>query len=129
MSDETPPISEERQRGLDRMGQVYGWEMSDGDGDFFAYTAEHLFGEIWNREGLDDRTRRLFLIGILIGSGQEDVLDIQFPAALDSGDISADELRELVILASYYAGWPRGGRINTKAENAIHQFNKKQQAS
>ncbi|MCO5313151.1 MAG: carboxymuconolactone decarboxylase family protein [Microthrixaceae bacterium] len=128
MTDHVEP-SPERSANLQRMGEVYGWEMTDGTGDFFSYTVDHLFGEIWNRPGLDDRARRLLLIGLLIGSGQEDVLDIQFPAALSSGDFSTEELREIVILACHYAGWPRGGRINTQAEKAIHQFEKKQQAS
>ncbi|NLA36361.1 MAG: carboxymuconolactone decarboxylase family protein [Actinobacteria bacterium] len=128
MADQVEP-SPNRRANLDRMGEVYGWEMGDGSGDFFSYTVDHLFGEIWNRPGIDDRSRRLLLIGLLIGSGQEDVLDIQFPAALSSGDITPDELREIVILATHYAGWPRGGRINTQAENAIARFIKGQQVS
>ena len=43
---------------------------------------EHLFAEVWTRPGLSNRDRRLLLIGALAGSGQEDVLDIQLPAAL-----------------------------------------------
>ena len=41
---------EKRRAGLEKMAEVYGWEVSDGDGDFFGYTVEHLFGEIWQRE-------------------------------------------------------------------------------
>lgn len=125
MADQVPP-SPRRAENLRRMGEVYGWEMTDGKGDFFSYTVDHLFGEIWNRPGIDDRFRRIFLMGLLIGSGQEDVLDIQFPAALSSGDLTPDELRELVILSCYYAGWPHGGRINTKAEAAIAAWEKSQ---
>ena len=64
------------------MEEVYGFEMTDGAGDFFGYTADHLFADIWNRPGLTDRDRRLLLIGLLIGSNQHDVLTIQVPAAL-----------------------------------------------
>ena len=79
MSDEptTPPISAQRQRGLDKMAEVYGWEVNDGPGDFYGMTVEHLFGEVWQSDALSTRDRRLLLIGTLVGSGQEDVLDIQ----------------------------------------------------
>ena len=114
-------LPEGRRRGLEMMEQVYGFEMSDGEGDFFALTADHLFGEIWQRPGLSVRDRRLLLIGLLIGSGQEDVLNIQLPAALANDELSEEELREIVVTACYYAGWPRGARINGIVEQAIGQ--------
>ena len=50
---------DKRQRGLEMMAAVYGWpEVGDGDGDFFHYTVEHLFAEIWDRPGLSFRDRR-----------------------------------------------------------------------
>jgi 4-carboxymuconolactone decarboxylase len=111
-----------RQRGLEKMAQVYGWKVDDiagGTGDFFDYTATHLFGDIWSRPGLSDRDRRLLLIGMLVGSGQEDVLDIQLPAAIANGELDADQLREIVIFACHYAGWPRGARLNSQVEQVI----------
>ena len=75
---------EKRQLGLDTMAKVYGWpDIADGIGDFWGYTADHLFAEIWTREGLSFRDRRLLLIGLLVGRGLHDVLDIQLQAALD----------------------------------------------
>jgi len=119
MSDRFEGLPEQRARGLRRMEQVYGFDMTDGTGDFFAYTAEHLFGDIWERPGISDRDRRLFLIGLLVGQRADDVLGIQVPAALASGDLDADTLRELVILACHYDGWPNGSRLNSVVEEAI----------
>ena len=72
---------EKRQRGLDKMAEVYGWEFQDGPGDFFGYTADHLFADIWSRPGLDTKERRLLLIGMLAAQGATDVLEIQLGAA------------------------------------------------
>ena len=77
MSDKFADLPEERRRGLLKMEEVYGFDMTDGEGDFFRYTADHLFAEIWNRPGLSDRDRRLILIGMLAGQGADDVLGIQ----------------------------------------------------
>ena len=114
-------LPEQRRRGLERMEQVYGFEMTDGTGDFFAYTADHLFADIWNRPGLSDRDRRLLLIGLLTGSNQHDVLTIQIPAALAAGELDEQQLREIVILLCHYAGWPSGSRVNQVVEEAIAQ--------
>ena len=114
--DELP---EQRRRGLEKMEQVYGFEMSDGEGDFFRYTVEHLFGDIWQRPGLSDRDRRLFLIGMLVGQRANDVLGIQVPAALANDELTPEQLRELVIMACHYDGWPNGSRFNQVVEEAV----------
>ena len=76
MSDDT------RARGLEKMSEVYGWEFKDGPGDFFGYTADHLFADIWSRPGLTNRDRRLLLIGLLAATGP-DVLEIHHVAGED----------------------------------------------
>ena len=128
MSDEptTPPISEQRQRGLDKMAEVYGWEVNDGPGDFYGMTVEHLFGEVWQSDALSIRDRRLLLIGMLVGSGQEDVLDIQIPAALGNGEFDEEQLRQIVLMVAHYAGWPRGARLNQQVETIIGRHRKQQ---
>ena len=111
---------ERRRKGLETMAAVYGWpEVGDGDGDFFGYTAEHLFAEIWNRPGLSFRDRRLLLIGLLVGRGLHDVIPLQVAAALHNEELSPDELREIVILLTHYAGWPDGAKLNSQVEDLI----------
>ena len=112
-------LPEARRRGLEKMEEVYGFDMSDGEGDFFRYTADHLFGDIWQRPGLSDRDRRLLLIGMLAGQGAQDVLTIQVPAAYQTGDLDDAALREIVIFLSHYAGWPVGARLNSLVEETI----------
>ncbi len=108
-----------RQLGLETMSKVYGWEVHDGDGDFFGMTVEHLFAEVWTREGLTYRDRRLLLIGLLVGRGLDDVLGIQLEAALANEELDADILREIVIFLTHYAGWPQGAKLNSQVETLI----------
>lgn len=112
-------LPDKRRQGLEKMEEVYGFDMSDGAGDFFAYTADHLFADIWKREGLTDRDRRLLLIGLLAGTGGADVLGIQIPAAHANGELDDRTLREIVIFLCHYAGWPVGARINSIVEETI----------
>jgi len=117
MNDEN--TTDRRQVGLRRMAEVYGWEVTDGPGDFFSMTIEHLFAEVWTREGLSDRDRRLVLIGLMVGTGLMDVAELQLDAALRIGELDEDELRELVILLTHYAGWPKGAQLNSIVETLI----------
>jgi 4-carboxymuconolactone decarboxylase len=116
-SDETP--EELRARALAKMQEVYGWEFGDDTSDFFGYTADHLFADIWSREGLTQEQRRLLLIGMLAGQGKMDVLNLQLDVALRVGDLTGDELREIAIFMCHYAGWPTGSAMHTTIEGML----------
>jgi 4-carboxymuconolactone decarboxylase len=112
MTDDVPP-------GLAKMNEVYGWQMPDVAGDFFAITRDHLFGEIWTRPGLSTEQRRLLLIGALAATGQNDILDIQLDSAFRLGELDATALREIVIFLAHYLGWPRAATLNGQVEKLI----------
>ena len=113
-----------RQRGLQIMRDVYGWDVSDGPGDFFSMTVEHLFATVWDREGLSLRDRRLLLVGLLVGQGLDDVAELQLDAGLRVGDLDAETLREIVIFLTHYAGWPRGAKLNSMVETLVAKHEK-----
>ena len=114
--------SDKARLGREVMQRVYAWdETPDVPGDFFAMTAEHLFADVWTREGLTDRDRRLLLLGLLMGLGEHSIVDIQLEAALKNAELGAAELREIVIFLTHYAGWPRGATLNGKVEAAIQK--------
>ena len=118
---------ERRQRGLQAMRDVYGWDVQDGPGDFFSMTVEHLFAEVWQREGLSLRDRRLLLVGLLVGQGLDDVVELQLDAALRVRDLDVDALREIVIFLTHYAGWPRGAKLNSVVETLAAKQQHRQQ--
>ncbi len=122
MSDSVNDV-DRRARGLEIMKQVYGWDhVSDGPGDFFGMTVEHLFAEVWSRNVLSVKERRLLLLGLLVGQGLDDVIGLQLDAALRTGELTAAELRETAIFLTHYAGWPRGAKLNSQVEELIARF-------
>ncbi len=102
-----------RARGLARMSQVYGWEVSDGPGEHFAVTVDHLFADIWSRPQLSDRDRRLLLLGALAAQGHLDVTEIQVGAALRNGELTEEQLREVAIFLCHYTGWGAGTKLDS----------------
>jgi len=121
-ADTTP---ERRAEGLEIMRKVYGWDQAgSGTGDFHVMTVEHLFAEVWSREGISDRDRRLLLIGLLLGQGLDEELTRHLDAALRTRDLTPDELREITVFITHYAGWPRGARLNSQVEDLIERLNR-----
>ena len=56
-------MDELRRKGLEKMNEVYGWEMPNIEGDpYFDLTVDHLFGSIWTRPGLSMRDKRLMTL-------------------------------------------------------------------
>ncbi|GAA2882452.1 carboxymuconolactone decarboxylase family protein [Streptosporangium fragile] len=121
MSDHPNDTARDRRtRGLEIMKRVYGRDQAgDGPGDFFGMTVEHLFAEVWSRDTLSMRDRRMLLLGLLVGQGMDDAVGLQLDAALRTGDLTPDELREVVVFLTHYAGWPRGAKLNSQVEDLI----------
>lgn len=117
-------VTPQRRKGLQVMSEVYGWEMSDGPGDFFAHTADQVFGEVWSREGLTHRDRRLILLGALAANGLVDVAEIQAGAALGNGELTPEELNEIGLFLCYYVGWPQGTKMTMMFGEQIKKHRK-----
>jgi 4-carboxymuconolactone decarboxylase len=118
-SREEGQMSELRRRGLDKMKEVYGWDMPDFDSDYFGFTVEHLFGTVWTRPELSMRDRRLLTLSTVATQGLADLLEIQFTAALNNGEITEAEAREIAIFLTHYIGWPKGQSIDGTVSKVI----------
>lgn len=125
MTEPEPLPEDRRARGLEMMRRVYGWDIGDDvHGAFVESTVDHLFGEIWADGTMSIRERRLLLIGLLLGSGQPDVVGLQLDCAVDIGELSIDELRQIVLFVAHYAGWSVAARMNSKVEELAAQQNR-----
>ncbi|HUH70296.1 MAG TPA: carboxymuconolactone decarboxylase family protein [Mycobacterium sp.] len=105
-------MDELRRKGLEKMNEVYAWEMPDMPGEYFALTADHLFGRIWTRPGLSMRDRRLMVLSVVTALGLQDLLEVQVNAVLQNEELTEDELREMAIFLTHYVGFPLGSGLN-----------------
>lgn len=116
-----PGVPDHRARGMAKMQEVYNFSVDPDQvpGDFVGYTVDHLFGDIWCRDGLDRRQRRLLVIGVLAAQGQQALLEIQFDSALANGELDEVAVRETVVHLAHYVGWPLATGLSAAAEQAI----------
>ena len=105
-------MDELRKKGLAKMNEVYGWEMPDMPGEYFALTVDHLFGTIWSRPGLSMRDRRMMLLGVLAAQGMEELMEVQANAILHNEEMTREELREIAIFLTHYVGFPLGSKVD-----------------
>jgi 4-carboxymuconolactone decarboxylase len=83
---------------------------------------EQLFAEVWSRDVLSIRDRRLLLLGIIAEKGEPMTFGIQVKAALKNAELSPDEVRELLLMIAQYAGYPRAAALLGVIEQKIAEF-------
>jgi 4-carboxymuconolactone decarboxylase len=74
--------------------------------DFAAYLIEYPFGDIYNRPGLDIKSREIATIAALTALGNaRPQLEVHINAALNVG-LTREEIKEIIIQMSVYSGFP-----------------------
>jgi 4-carboxymuconolactone decarboxylase len=75
--------------------------------DFFQETSlDHIFGEVWTRPGLARKERRWITLTTIAMTRAQPAMDIHIRSALQSGDISREEMGEFAAHFAHYAGFP-----------------------
>ncbi len=70
-----------------------------------------VFGEMWCRRGLDERSRRwITLVGVADSRAMIPIKS-HFWAAMQSGNCKPEELHEFALQYAIHAGWPKGSEV------------------
>lgn len=117
------------ERGVEMIKKVYAGDVAVPPKGAMAFTdlmLESLFAEVWTRDELSMRDRRLILLGAIGALGEKDTFGIQAKAALKNGELDATQLREVLIMLANYAGYPRAAGMIGVVEQQIAAFAKEQ---
>jgi 4-carboxymuconolactone decarboxylase len=91
-------------------------------GPFQDLVTEYCWGAVWGREGvLDHRTRSMLNIAMLAALPRPHELKLHIQGALRNG-VTTDEIREILLQATVYAGVPIGVDSFRIAREAIAEF-------
>ena len=84
--------------------------------DFARYNDDILFGEVWNDETIDLKTKSTIVISVFMGRGLADSsLKYHLMTAKRNG-ITKEEIAAIITHAAYYAGWPMGWSVFNMAK-------------
>jgi len=89
-------------------------------GDFQEFMTRYAWGEIWDRPGLDRRTRSCVTLTALIAGGHLEDLALHVRAALRNG-LTPQEIREVLLQAAVYCGVPAASRAFRVAQQVVRE--------
>ncbi|MGW7264650.1 bifunctional 3-oxoadipate enol-lactonase/4-carboxymuconolactone decarboxylase PcaDC [Streptomyces sp. NPDC054842] len=89
-------------------------------GDFQELVTRYAWGEIWDRPGLDRRSRSCVTLTALVAGGHLDELAFHTRAALRNG-LTPDEIKEVLLQAAVYCGVPAANSAFKVAQAVIRE--------
>jgi len=83
--------------------------------EFQDLITRYAWGEIWTRPGLDQRTRRILVLGTTIALGRWEEFKLHARAAMTEGGFTVDDIGEVILQQAIYCGVPA-------ANTAFHEL-------
>jgi 4-carboxymuconolactone decarboxylase len=90
----------------------------DFTADFQEFITRYAWGEIWDRPGLDRRSRSVATLATLVALGAENEIGMHVRAALRNG-LTEDEIKEVILHTALYAGLPRANAAFAIAQKVL----------
>ncbi|MFE6822533.1 4-carboxymuconolactone decarboxylase [Streptomyces sp. NPDC057690] len=95
-------------------------QADDFSGDFQEFITRYAWGEIWDRPGLDRRSRSCVTLTALVAGGHLEELAFHIRAALRNG-LTPDEIKEVLLQAAVYCGVPAANSAFKVAQQVIRE--------
>jgi 3-oxoadipate enol-lactonase / 4-carboxymuconolactone decarboxylase len=86
--------------------------------EFQALITRYAWGEMWTRPVFDDRTRRLLVLAMMVGTKSWEEFELHVRAGLEH-ELSTTELKEVLMLAAIYCGVPAANSAFAHARKLI----------
>lgn len=81
-----------------------------------------VFGEMWRRDGLTPRDRRLITLSCVGADDADTPIETHVWAALNSGDLSFEEFDEFVLHFATQLGWPKASVLNLEGMKVMFRL-------
>lgn len=83
-----------------------------------AGTFDAVFSEVWPRGVLTKKERRIITVSCVVASASVTAAEAHTQGALRTGDLTYDEMSELVHQCAFVTGWPRAAQVATTGMRA-----------
>ncbi len=74
--------------------------------EFQDLITRYAWNEVWNRPRFTHKERRLIVIGTMVALGRWEEFRLHVRAALESGDLAIDDVKEILLQQAVYCGVP-----------------------
>ncbi|MGZ5034640.1 MAG: 4-carboxymuconolactone decarboxylase [Usitatibacter sp.] len=115
------------ERGMKTRRKVLGDEWVDAaersktafNAEFQDLITRYAWDEIWNRPRLSHKVRRMLVIATMVALGRWEEFQLHVRAALQSGDLEADDIKEVLLQAAIYCGVPAANTAFKEAREVM----------
>ena len=120
------------ERGMKTRRKVLGDEWVDRaektktgfNEDFQSLITRYAWDEIWNRPRIPHKVRRMIVIAQMVALGHWDEFNLHVGAALRSGDLDAEDLKEVLLQSAVYCGVPAANHAFKEARAILEALGK-----
>lgn len=117
-----------RDKGIEMFNEVYCGDLPQppepGSDRFFDFMLESLFSELWGNDTLAIEQRRLLLLGAIAAQGEEMTFTIQARSAMKRGELTFEQLEEVVLFLTQYIGYPKASKMRGALGGLAKEFKK-----
>ncbi len=99
-------------KGMKNRARVFGpegeerrREFAAASPDFARFVTENVYGELYERKGIDDKARETVILSVLCALGRDREFEHHTKAALNVG-MSKEDIQEIIMVCAIYAGAP-----------------------
>jgi 4-carboxymuconolactone decarboxylase len=85
---------------------------------FEDYVTASVFGDVWQRPGLDRKQRSMITLAALTAVSKPNQLKMHVQGALANG-VTVEEIREIIMHTSIYSGIPTGVEAMVAAKEVL----------
>ncbi|MEU9399267.1 alpha/beta fold hydrolase [Streptomyces sp. NPDC048242] len=125
---QSPGMADRYETGLKIRREVLGDAHVEGmfaeadafSSDFQEFVTRYAWGEIWDRPGLDRRSRSCVTLTALVAGGHLEELAFHIRAALRNG-LTPAEIKEVLLQAAVYCGVPAAAGAFRVAQRVIRE--------
>jgi len=123
-------MSRDFDKGLKTRRKVLGNEwvdralktMTPFNEEFQELITRFAWNEIWNRPGIKREVRRMIVIAQMVALGRWEEFRLHLRAALVSGDLSTDDVKEILLQSTIYCGVPAANTAFKEARELIESL-------
>ncbi len=91
-------------------------------GEIQDYILRQVWGSVWNRPGLDLKTRSCMVLSIMMAMGRWEEFRLHVKAGFNNG-LNKDDVKEIILQNAAYCGAPAGQRATGEAQAAFREMN------
>jgi 4-carboxymuconolactone decarboxylase len=90
--------------------------------EFQDLITRYAWNEVWNRPRISHKVRRMIVIAQMVALGRWEEFSLHVRAALSSGELDADDVKEILLQSTIYCGVPAANHAFKEAREVMKQL-------